>query len=209
MTSDTAHDHRHDEPPDPAGPAGPVLPAPRTGGRPVETPAGREEPADPDGSADGTGPWSGRAREARARLVPERAVIPAPRAGGVDVPPPFGRGAGAAPDDLVRDADALIAQLVAVENTPDETTHRVLLRVDALLAAGVPDRGWSTGEDLGPDVLADAAELAGTLHAAAAALLERLDAAELPSPAVVVDALTTSLRVTRMVVELEVFARTP
>lgn len=196
MTSNAApHESRHDEP---------VLPTPRDGA----STAGRDTAVASGGADRPEGPWSGRAREARSRLVPERPVIPAPRSpGGVEVPPVFGKGPGAAPADLVRAVETLTTHLVAVEDAPDDPAHRALLRIAAMLSTGVPDRGWSAGEDLDTDALGAAAELAGSLHEEAAGLLERLDAADRPSPAVVVDALVTSLRVTRMVAELEVFAR--
>jgi hypothetical protein len=199
LTSNAApHESRHDDP---------DLPAPRSGragsGRADESAPQRTAPDPPKDS------WSSRAREARQRLVPERTTIPAPRTpGGVEVPPAFGRGPGAAPAPLVRAADALVTKLAAVEEAPDQPTHKALLRIGTLVATGVPDRGWSAGEDLDAEVLGAAAELAGSLHEEAASLLEKLDAAERPSPAVVIDALVMSLRVTRMVAELEVFART-
>ncbi len=204
MTSNAApHESRHDDP---------ALPAPRSGGTAqgglAERAADRTS-ADRNSADQPEGSWSGRAREARRRLVPERTAIPAPRSpGGVEVAPAFGQGPGAAPAALVRSTDALIEKLTAVEDAPDQQAHRALLRIGSLLAAGVPERGWSAGEDLDADALVAAAELAGTLHDEAATLLEALDAADRPSPAVVVDALVMSLRVTRMVAELEVFART-
>jgi hypothetical protein len=195
LTSNAAsHDSRHDDP---------ALPAPRNGRAGSDQGADRTAPERSDDS------WGARAREARQRLVPERTSIPAPRTpGGVEVPAAFGRAPGAAPAALVRAADALVTKLAAVEDAPDKPAHKALLRIGTLVASGVPERGWSSGEDLDPEALGAAAALAGTLHDEAASLLEKLDEADRPSPAVVVDSLVMSLRVTRMVAELEVFART-
>jgi hypothetical protein len=199
VTSNAAsHESRHDDP---------ALPAPRSGRAVTDRAAERTSgPAAPERPEDS---WSGRAREARQRLVPERTSIPAPRTpGGVEVPAAFGRGPGAAPAALVRAADDLVTKLAEVEEAPDQPAHKALLRIGTMVASGVPERGWSAGEDLDPDALGAAAALARTLHEQASSLLEKLDEADRPSPAVVVDALVMSLRVTRMVAELEVFART-
>ena len=63
------------------------------------------------------------------------------------------------------------------------------------------------GERLEGEALLGATELARPLHDDAAALLERLDAEERPASAVEVDAVVTALRVARMVLDLESFAR--
>jgi hypothetical protein len=154
------------------------------------------------------GPLSARLREARARLEPERPSIPAPRSPDGVVPPAvFGRGAGAPAADLVDAVDALLERLVELEDDPQEPEQRALVRAVELVATGVPDAGWSADDRLEGEALLGAADLAGTLHTDAAGLLERLDAEERAAPAVEVDAVVTALRVARMVLDLESFAR--
>ncbi|MDD7966889.1 hypothetical protein [Actinomycetospora lemnae] len=208
----------------------PVVPAPRaaTGAVPAADRTAAQAPDDvPDHAADRTGTAPGEAadptpdraadepaggrltarlREARARLEPEQAVIPAPRSPeGVVPPPTFGR-AGAAPADLVAAVDQLVAELAQLEGgTEDDPDRRALLRALDLSASGVPEAGWSTG--LAAEDLAGAADMAGTLHDAAEALLGRLDAEERAASAVEVDAVVTALRVARVVLDLEAFAR--
>lgn len=208
----------------------PVVPAPRaaTGAVPPADRTAAQAPDDvPDHAADRTGTAPGEApdptpdraadepaggrltarlREARARLEPEQAVIPAPRSPeGVVPPPTFGR-TGAAPADLVAAVDQLVAELAQLEGgTEDDPDRRALLRALDLSASGVPEAGWSTG--LAAEDLAGAADIAGTLHDAAEALLGRLDAEERATSAVEVDAVVTALRVARVVLDLEAFAR--
>lgn len=154
------------------------------------------------------GALSARLREARARLEPERPSIPAPRSPDGVVPPAvFGRAAGGPSDDLVSAVDALLDRLVELEDDPQEPEQRALVRAVELVATGVPDAGWSADDRLEAETLLAASELAGTLHTDAAALLERLDAEERAAPAVEVDAVVTVLRVARMVLDLESFAR--
>ena len=192
----------------------------------MTTHAASHLPADGDGDREGDGASSGepttptpptpqprslreQAVEARARLEPHRPLaIPAPRApGGVTPPQSFGVRDAAPERCLLAAADALVAALTALEEDPDVPAHRALARIGSLTASGVPERGWSAGEDLTVEVLVEAAARAGELHDAASALLARLDAEDRPSPAVVVDAIATSLRVVRVVADLEVFAR--
>ena len=194
------------------------VPEPRTaspaGAHPVSAEAPSPDAVTPDGpsadlsAAEALGDLRRRAVEARARLRPERVAIPAPRSpGGVWMPvlPTSDPHRPAA--DLVAAADALVADLTALERTPDDPAHHALARIAELTRAGVPEQGWSAAEELAVEALEETAALAGRLAHAGAALLERLDADDRPSPAVVVDALATSLRVTAMVAELEVFAR--
>jgi hypothetical protein len=177
--------------------AAPDVPAPASPSRPVAV------PRDTTGGA-----LSARLREARARLEPERPSIPAPRTPEGVVPPPvLGHGAGAPAADLLRAVDDLLARLVEVEDDPQDPDRRTLARALELVATGVPDAGWSVDERLEGESLLGASELAGPLHDDAAALLERLDAEERPAPAVEVDAVVTALRVARMVLDLESFAR--
>lgn len=160
----------------------------------------------PDDTSGGA--LAARLREARARLEPERPSIPAPRSPEGVVPPPvFGRGAGAPAADLVRAVDDLLARLVDLEDDAQDPDSRALVRALELVATGVPDAGWSADERLEGEALRGAAELAGPLHDDAAALLERLDAEERPASAVEVDAVVAALRVARMVLDLESFAR--
>jgi hypothetical protein len=154
------------------------------------------------------GQLSARLCEARARLEPERPSIPAPRSPEGVVPPAvFGRGAGAPAADLVEAVDELLERLVELEDDPQEPDRRALVRAVELVATGVPDAGWSADDRLEGESLLGAADLAGTLHTEAAELLERLDAEERAAPAVEVDAVVTALRVARMVLDLESFAR--
>ena len=160
----------------------------------------------PDDTSGGR--LSARVREARARLEPERPSIPAPRSPEGVVPPPvFGRGPGAPPADLVRAVDDFLARLVELEDDPQEPESRALVRAVELVSVGVPDAGWSADERLEGEVLLGAADLAGSLHDDASALLERLDGEDRAGPAVEVDAALTALRVARMVLDLESFAR--
>ncbi|MFC5140768.1 hypothetical protein ACFPK1_21205 [Actinomycetospora rhizophila] len=159
---------------------------------------------------DAGGRLTARLREARARLRPEQIVIPAPRTPeGVVPPAPFSRGDGPPPADLLRAIDELAAQLAALEQEDDAQTpdRRALLRALDRSVAGVPDGGWSREDRIDAEALAGASELAVTLHDAAAALVERLDAEERTGPAVEVDAVATALQVARMVLDLEGFAR--
>jgi len=160
----------------------------------------------PDDTSGGA--LSARLREARARLEPERPSIPAPRSPEGVVPPPvFGRGTGAPAADLVRAVDDLLARLVELEDDPQEPERRALARAVQLVATGVPDAGWSADDRIEGETLVEAAELADTLQGAASGLLERLDADDRAAPAVEVDAVVTALRVARMVLDLESFAR--
>lgn len=159
---------------------------------------------------DAGGRLTARLREARARLRPEQTVIPAPRTPeGVVPPAPFSRGDGPPPADLLRAIDELAAQLAALEQEDDAQTPdgRALLRALDRSVAGVPDGGWSREDRIDAEALAGASDLAVTLHDAAAALVERLDAEERTGPAVEVDAVATALQVARMVLDLEGFAR--
>jgi hypothetical protein len=159
---------------------------------------------------DAGGRLTARLREARTRLQPEQTVIPAPRTPeGVVPPAPFSRGDGPPPADLLRALDELAAQLAELEQEDAEPTpeRRALLRALDRSAAGVPDGGWSREDRIDADALAAGSGLAVTLHDAAAALLERLDAEERTGPAVEVDAVATALQVARMVLDLEGFAR--
>ncbi|MEJ2865001.1 hypothetical protein [Actinomycetospora flava] len=160
-------------------------------------------------SDDAGGRLTARLREARARLQPAETVIPAPRTPEGVVPPvPFQRGSGPPPADLLRTVDALAARLAELEDDDGRTPERrALLRALDRSAAGVPDGGWSGEDRVDAEALADAAELAAALHAAAASLLERLDAEERTGSAVEVDAVATALQVARMVIDLEAFAR--
>lgn len=148
------------------------------------------------------------ALEARARLEPATPSIPAPRTPGGVTPPaalvtrPDGGGR-----DLRAAVDALVEELGALERRPDAPVHRAFARIGELTAAGVPERGWSARDGLAVDDVVAAAARAGALHENAVALLARLDAADRPSSAAVVDAIATSLRVVRVVADLEVFAR--
>lgn len=151
-----------------------------------------------------------RAEEARARLSPEPPpAIPAPRnPGGVEMPVGFDAATKRPPKDVVTALDALVDRLTEIEKEPDVPAHHALARIGELTAAGVPDEGWSDDEDIPAEALTEAAGIAAELHEQAAAVLTQLDDAELASPAAVVDALSTSLRVIRMVADLEVFALT-
>lgn len=170
---------------------------------PTAAPGPVAVPADTSGGA-----LSARLREARARLEPERPSIPAPRSPEGVVPPPvFGRAAGAPAADLVRAVDDLLARLVELEDDPQDAERRALVRAVQLVATGVPDAGWSADDRIEGEALPRASELAGPLNDDAAALLERLDAGEHPAAAVEVDAVVTALRVARMVLDLESFAR--
>jgi hypothetical protein len=148
-----------------------------------------------------------KAEEARDRLRPEPPVIPAPRnPGGIDVPVSFDGFGAAPPKDVTAALDALVTRLSEIEQAPDVPAHHALARIGELTSAGVPDEGWSGDERIDTAVLSDAATIAAELHEQAAALLERLDAADLAASAAVIDSLSTSLRVIRMVADLEVFA---
>ncbi|MDD7930937.1 hypothetical protein [Actinomycetospora straminea] len=201
-------------------PPEPVVPAPRAASGAVpaadRTPATGQDPEPvtedeaavpspvPDEPAGGR--LTARMREARERLEPEETVIPAPRTPQGVVPPAvFGR-AGAAPAELVGAVDQLVAELAHLEGgSDDDPDRRALLRALDLSASGVPEAGWSTG--LAADDLAGAVEIATTLHEAAELLLGRLDAEERAASAVEVDAVVTALRVARVVLDLEAFAR--
>jgi hypothetical protein len=149
-----------------------------------------------------------KAEEARTRLQVEPPVIPAPRnPGGIDVPVAFGTSA-TPPKDVTAALDALVARLSEIEQAPDAPAHHALARIGELTSAGVPDEGWSGDEHIDTDVLSEATAIAAELHEQAAAVLEKLDAADLAAPAATIDSLATSLRVIRMVADLEVFALT-
>ena len=148
------------------------------------------------------------ALEARARLDPGSPSIPAPRApGGVTPPAVLAARPGPGGRDLVTAVEALAEELGALERQPDAPAHRAFARIAELTAGGVPERGWSARDGIAVDDVVAAAARAGALHESAVALLARLDAAEAPSSAVVVDAIAASLRVVRVVADLEVFAR--
>lgn len=149
-----------------------------------------------------------RAEEARTRLRFEPPVVPAPRnPGGIDLPVAFPTaGATTPPQDVASALDALVDRLSAIEQAPEVPAHHALARIGELTSTGVPDEGWSDDEDFDTEVLGEAATIAAGLHEQAAELLERLDAADLASSAAVIDSLSTSLRVIRMVADLEVFA---
>lgn len=182
--------------------------AAKAGGAPRAATAGDRavvaaEPVGPDPAG-----LHARAQEARERLKPERTAIPAPRSPqGVTVPAAFGSSSDDPPADIVAALDQLVADLAAVRVEPDAPAHHALVRLGELTVAGVPEQGWSTTEELEPDDIVEAATLALSLHDSSVAVLERLDAEELIASAVVVDGMTTSLRVMRMVADLEVFAR--
>lgn len=160
----------------------------------------------PDEAAGGR--LTARVREARARLQPERPLVPAPRSPeGVVPPPDLGPREGAPAPDLVRSLDDLHTSLAQLEEAPGTRERCALVRAIELSASGVPDAGWSTKERIDNHALTGAAELAGTLHASATALLERLDAEERAAPAVEIGAVVTALQVARMVLDLESFAR--
>ena len=168
-------------------------------------------PATPVGPVpdDAGGRLTARLREARARLQPQETVIPAPRTPEGVVPPvPFRRGGGPPPADLLRAVDGLAARLAELEDDEGRAPERrALLRALDRSAAGVPDGGWSNRDRIDAEALADAADLAASLHTAAASLLERLDAEERTGSAVEVDAVATALQVARVVIDLEAFAR--
>lgn len=151
-----------------------------------------------------------KAEEARARLRYEPPVVPAPRnPGGIDLPVAFPPAGGAAPPkDVASALDALVTKLSAIEQAPEVPAHHALARIGELTSAGVPDEGWSADEDVDTAVLGEAAAIAAELHEQAAEVLDRLDAADLAASAAVIDSLSTSLRVIRMVADLEVFALT-
>ncbi|MHC1563402.1 hypothetical protein ACR9E3_30980 [Actinomycetospora sp. C-140] len=177
----------------PAAPATPVAPA--------AAPGERREP--PHG-----GRLTARMREARSRLEPERTVIPEPRSPEGVVPPAAFAGGSAKPaKDLVSSLEDLHAAVAETEESPEAPERRALVRVLELSAAGVPDAGWSSQERVDAETLAGAAAVAGTLLASAEAVLERLDADGRAASAVEVDAVVTSLRVARMVLDLESFDR--
>jgi hypothetical protein len=175
----------------PAEPAEAAAPAP--------PPAAGPEPAG--------GRLTARVRDARVLLAPEPLAIPAPRSPEGVVPPPV-LGRAVDPDaGLVEAVDALRGELARLEGAPTGPEQRALVRVLDLSATGVPDGGWSRGERIDAAALAGAAEVAGTLHASATALLERLDAEERAASAVEIDAVVTALQVARVVLDLESFAR--
>lgn len=168
-----------------------------------------EQGPDPAGSPSSSAPGlRALALEARARLDPGPPAIPAPRApGGIMLPSTSTGRPDPAGRDLLTALDALADDLGALEREPDAPAHRALARIGALTAAGVPERGWSAREGLAVDDVVAGAARAGALHDSAVALLARLDAAGRSSSAAVVDAIATSLRVVRIVADLEVFAR--
>lgn len=186
---------------DAATPASPADDGPAPEARPVVGPTA--VPVDSSG-----GRLTARLREARARLEPERPSIPAPRSPEGVVPPPvFGRGAGAPSADLVKAVDKLLSELAALEDDTRAPERRTLVRAVELAAAGIPDEGWSAELRVGDEALTGASELAGTHLTAAEALLERLDREDRGGPAVEVDGVVTSLRVAKMVLDLESFTR--
>ena len=81
------------------------------------------------------------------------------------------------------------------------------MRAVELAAAGIPDEGWSAELRVDDEALTGASELAATHLTAAEALLERLDREDRGGPAVEVDGVVTSLRVAKMVLDLESFTR--
>lgn len=190
-------------------PAGPVLahvPAPA---EPVHDTTREASAAVGPVPDDAGGRLTARLREARARLEPEQTVIPAPRTPeGVVPPAAFGRGGGRPPADLLRAVDELAGRFAELEDDDGRAPERrALLRALDRSTAGVPDGGWSGEDRVDAEALAGAAELAGSLHAAATSLVERLDAAERTGSAVEVDAVATALQVARVVLDLEAFAR--
>jgi len=186
---------------DAATPASPAGDGPAPEARPAAGPVA--VPVDSSG-----GRLTARLREARARLEPERPSIPAPRSPEGVVPPPvFGRGSGAPSADLVKAVEKLLHDLAALEDDTESPERRTLVRAVELAAAGIPDEGWSAELRVGDDALAGATELAATHLASAEALLERLDREDRAGPAVEVDGVVTSLRVARMVLDLESFTR--
>ena len=146
-----------------------------------------------------------RVREARARLDPPAVTVPAPRSAGGVVPASEPTvGADAPDEDLVAAVDRLAEELGAVESDREDEAHRALCRIAGLVRDGVPEAGWSADEELGVDVLRATSEAARGLHERAAALLARLDAEERHGSAVVIDSVATTLRVVRVVADLEV-----
>ncbi|MEJ2887799.1 hypothetical protein [Actinomycetospora aeridis] len=171
----------------------------------------RQSDAGPGPVADDAGGrLTARLREARARLQPEPTVIPAPRTPeGVVPPAPFGRGGSTPPADLLRAVDELAARLAELEqdrDAPAPERHALVCALDRS-ATGVPDGGWSREDGLDAESLADAGDLTLSLHDAAAALVERLDAEDRPGSAAEVGGVVTALQVARMVLDLEAFAR--
>ena len=182
----------------------------------MTTHAASSRPADGDdddragaGRPDAPG-LGARAARARARLEPERLAVPAPRSPfGVVVPVSLRPAdAAATPAPARPPADALVADLEALEGATDDAAARTVARIGELTAAGVPGHGWSAEEGITVEALTGARDRAGVLRDAAAALLEQLDDEDHPSAAVVVDGLAASLRVIAVVADLEVFART-
>lgn len=190
---------------DAATPASPAGDGPAPEARPTAGPLAGPTAVPVDSSG---GRLTARLREARARLEPERPSIPAPRSPEGVVPPPvFGRGSGAPSADLVKAVEKLLTALAALEDDTEAPDARTLVRAVELAAAGIPDEGWSAGLRVGDDALSGAAGLADTHLTAAEALLERLDREDRAGPAVEVDGVVTSLRVAKMVLDLESFTR--
>lgn len=162
----------------------------------------------PDTEPAGVG-LAARAQEARARLEPPTVTVPAPRsAAGVVAPPALVPAENAPSAELLAEVDALTEALEAVEAAgEDDPTHRVLCRLAALVAGGVPDAGWSATEDIDVAVLRETSDAARGLQERAAKLLARLDGEERPGPAAALAPLTTTLQVVVVVADLELFER--
>jgi hypothetical protein len=190
---------------DAATPASPADDGPAPEARPAAGPVAGPTAVPVDSSG---GRLTARLREARARLEPERPSIPAPRSPEGVVPPPvFGRGAGAPSADLVKAVEKLLTELADLEDDTRAPERRTLVRAVELAAAGIPDEGWSAELRVDDEALTGASELAASHLTAAEALLERLDREDRGGPAVEVDGVVTSLRVAKMVLDLESFTR--
>ena len=176
-----------------------------TGATTGATTGGATTPGAPAPRSGEPGRLGRRVQEARERLSPARLAIPEPRAA-EGVVPIQSFGTPAPPKDLVTALDALGTRLAGIENGAGEDAPRALARAVALVAVGVPEEGWSSDDGFTGETLVAASALAGSLHDDAAALLERLDAEDRPGSAVEIDAVVTSLRVARMVLDLESFA---
>lgn len=152
-------------------------------------------------------PLSERAREARSRFEPPNIVIPAPRSADgvvIEARPLIEQDAPAA--DLLAAADDLVAALEQLEGEQDPA-HRVVLRIAALAAAGIPEAGWSEPEQIEVDALRGASDAAGALLVRTESLLFRLEADSRLASAAEIEFIVTTLRVVGVVADLEVFQR--
>lgn len=174
------------------------------------TVANRRPQAVPAAERDGAG-LAARVGEARDRLDPPAVSIPAPRSAAGVVPAPALRVDPHAPSRaLLAEFDAFAEELAAVESPADGPAgeaHRVLCRITELVAAGVPEAGWSATEEIDVEVLRTTSDAARALHGRATALLATLDEQERPGPAAAVGSLVTTLQVVQVVADLELFER--